>query len=131
RGKARTEGVEKKHQVSLSDSATAAVQMTDTYNLGKAVYDKLLGRMEKFPEDPDYDVEEHIYSSDMILSKHERDWVRGKRPRSYEEGKQLLDTIQTGRERAEVAQVNPALSFLITMADPVYMLPAGVAIKAA
>src|SRR5690625_3354858 len=130
-GKAHLEQAEKTAGVGLGDTLSAAVQQQDTWKLGYYAIKKLSGDIERFPHDPDFDLEEYLLHNKVKLTKSEREWVRNRNPNSTEEADQYMDTITKDRDLAAISQVNPFSSFLATSLDAVYALPVGGALKLA
>src|SRR5690625_7636069 len=108
----------------------SAAKMTDTFNLGKAAYDKLTEGFEPAQEDPDFDLQEYLLNADTLLNTDERAWLHNRNPKSKQDADQYLQVIERERELSAVTQLYPKSSFATMLLDPVYVLPAGAALKA-
>jgi len=130
-GSQRSKQVEDLTATNWISAMGSAAKMTDTFNLGKAAYDKLTEGFEPAQEDPDFDLQEYLLNADTLLNTDERAWLHNRNPKSKQDADQYLQVIERERELSAVTQLYPKSSFATMLLDPVYVLPAGAALKAA
>lgn len=108
------------------ESFAAGLRSTSAYRGVMLALDRMADRSEKFPHDPNFNLESFLETAPVLLSDNDRTWMRRRNPKSEDEAENYLSMIQYNREQAALVGQNPVFGFGGMILDPTYWVSGAV-----